>query len=182
MPKVIAVSWKAGMVPLALGTQTAGSVNRPAAYTGTGAFKPSTLSIGGVGIVPLSPSFDTLGAFGQTAQDAAWLAAGYAADHLGLKSPPAIAPRLVVLQDPLIARLTQPGTAAQVEALAADMVPAAHCTGCWQAPPHELPAGQAQHDLHVQPLMPMSLPSPQNVGPLHEEPHVSGWQPVVAPE
>jgi aspartyl-tRNA(Asn)/glutamyl-tRNA(Gln) amidotransferase subunit A len=105
-------------VPLALGTQTAGSVNRPAAYTGTGAFKPSTLSIGGVGIVPLSPSFDTLGAFGQTAQDAAWLAAGYAADHLGLKNPPAVAPRLVVLQDPLIARLTQPGTGAQVEALA----------------------------------------------------------------
>ncbi|MBX9701055.1 MAG: amidase, partial [Acetobacteraceae bacterium] len=35
----------AGTVPLALGTQTAGSVNRPAAYTGVGAFKPSTLAV-----------------------------------------------------------------------------------------------------------------------------------------
>ena len=32
----------AGMVPLGLGTQTAGSVNRPAAYCGIAAFKPST--------------------------------------------------------------------------------------------------------------------------------------------
>lgn len=107
-----------GTVPLALGTQTAGSVNRPAAYTGTGAFKPSTLSIGGVGIVPLAPSFDTLGAFGQTAQDAAYLAAGYAADHLGLRSQPPIHPRIVMLQDPLIARLAQPGTAAHLSELA----------------------------------------------------------------
>ena len=50
----------AGVVPLALGTQTAGSVNRPAAYTGVCAFKPSTLAIGGVGVVPLAPSFDTI--------------------------------------------------------------------------------------------------------------------------
>lgn len=107
-----------GTVPLALGTQTAGSVNRPAAYTGTGAFKPSTLSIGGVGIVPLSPSFDTLGAFGQTAQDAAFLAAGYAADHLGLRNPAAITPRIVILRDPLISRLAQPSTAARVTELA----------------------------------------------------------------
>ncbi|WP_048861481.1 amidase family protein, partial [Acidisphaera rubrifaciens] len=35
----------AGMVPAALGTQTAASVNRPAAYCGIGAFKPSTLAI-----------------------------------------------------------------------------------------------------------------------------------------
>lgn len=107
-----------GAVPLALGTQTAGSVNRPAAYTGTGAFKPSTLAIGGAGIVPLAPSFDTLGAFGQTAQDAAYLAAGYAADHLGLKRPPSVTPRIVMLEDPLITRLAQPGTAALVTALA----------------------------------------------------------------
>src|ERR687893_1437007 len=89
----------AGTAPLALGTQTAGSVNRPAAYTGVGAFKPSTLAIGGARVLPLAPSFDTVGAFGATAQDAAHLAAGYAADHLGLAGPPAaaVAPRIVVL-------------------------------------------------------------------------------------
>ncbi|MDB5412541.1 MAG: Aspartyl-tRNA(Asn)/glutamyl-tRNA(Gln) amidotransferase subunit [Rubritepida sp.] len=107
-----------GTVPLAIGTQTAGSVNRPAAYTGTGAFKPSTLAIGGVGIVPLAPSFDTVGAFGASAQDAAYVAAGYAAAHLGLVDPKAPPPRIVALEDALIERLTHPSTAAPVAALA----------------------------------------------------------------
>jgi aspartyl-tRNA(Asn)/glutamyl-tRNA(Gln) amidotransferase subunit A len=107
-----------GTVPLALGTQTAGSVNRPAAYTGTGAFKPSTLAIGGVGVVPLAPSFDTMGAFGQTAQDAAYLAAGYAAAHLRLPGATAGAPRLVILEDPLFARLALAGTTAAIAGLA----------------------------------------------------------------
>lgn len=113
-----------GTVPLALGTQTAGSVNRPAAYTGTAAFKPSTLAIGGTGVVPLAPSFDTVGAFGQTAQDAAFLAAGYAADHLSMAAPKAPAPRIVVLEDPLVARLAQPSTAARVAELAAKLAAA----------------------------------------------------------
>lgn len=108
-----------GTVPLALGTQTAGSVNRPAAYTGTCAFKPSTLAIGGVGIVPLAPSFDTVGAFGASAQDAALLATGYAAAHLRLGEPrKATPPRILVLEDALISRLTRPGTAAQVAGFA----------------------------------------------------------------
>ena len=77
----------AGMVPLALGTQTAGSVNRPAAYTGIGAFKPSTRAISTTGIVPLAPSFDTVGAFGATPQDAVLLAAGYAPEQLRLDDP-----------------------------------------------------------------------------------------------
>ena len=115
----------AGMVPLALGTQTAGSVNRPAAYTGTGAFKPSTLAIGGVGVVPLSPSFDTMGAFGQSAQDAAYLAAGYAAAHLALPGAVATPPRIVVLEDAMLTRLTAPGTAAGVAGLAQTLCAAA---------------------------------------------------------
>jgi aspartyl-tRNA(Asn)/glutamyl-tRNA(Gln) amidotransferase subunit A len=110
-----------GTVPLALGTQTAGSVNRPAAYTGVGAFKPSTLSIGGVGVVPLAPSFDTVGAFGASAQDAVFLAAGYAADHLGLRVPEPATPRIVVLEDPLVARLAVASTGARVAALAASL-------------------------------------------------------------
>jgi len=107
-----------GTVPLALGTQTAGSVNRPAAYTGVGAFKPSTLAVGGTGVVPLAPSFDTVGAFGTSAQDAALLAAGYCADHTGMAAPPAVTPRIVVLEDPLIAGKAVASTAAAVHALA----------------------------------------------------------------
>lgn len=100
----------AGMVPLALGTQTAGSVNRPAAYCGIGAFKPSTLAIGGAGTVPLAPSFDTVGAFGPTTADAALMAAAFASDHLGLRhaAAHASAPRIVVLEDPLIDSLCTP--------------------------------------------------------------------------
>ena len=50
----------AGMVPLSLGTQTAGSVSRPAAYCGIAAFKPSTSSWSTFGVVPFAPSFDTV--------------------------------------------------------------------------------------------------------------------------
>ena len=61
----------AGMVPLALGTQTAGSISRPAAYCGIAAFKPSTLSWPTFGVVPFAPSFDTVGLFGYRVADAA---------------------------------------------------------------------------------------------------------------
>ena len=99
----------AGMVPLALGTQTAGSVNRPAAYTGIGAFKPSTRAISSTGIVPLAPSYDTVGAFGATPQDAVLLAAGYAPEQLRLDDPdPTPLQSITVLEDPLITRKASP--------------------------------------------------------------------------
>jgi aspartyl-tRNA(Asn)/glutamyl-tRNA(Gln) amidotransferase subunit A len=60
----------AGMVPLSLGTQTAGSVSRPAAYCGIAAFKPSTLAWSSSGLVPFAPSFDTIGVFAHRVRDA----------------------------------------------------------------------------------------------------------------
>ena len=60
----------AGMAPLALGTQTVASVNRPAAYCGIAAFKPSTRCMPGFGIAPLAPSYDTVGFYGGTVDDA----------------------------------------------------------------------------------------------------------------
>ena len=59
----------AGMVPLSLGTQTAGSVSRPAAYCGIAAFKPSTRGWSSFGLVPFAPSFDTVGVFGHRVSD-----------------------------------------------------------------------------------------------------------------
>jgi aspartyl-tRNA(Asn)/glutamyl-tRNA(Gln) amidotransferase subunit A len=59
-----------GMVPLSLGTQTAGSVSRPAAYCGIAAFKPSTRAWSSFGVVPFAPSFDTVGVFGYRVRDA----------------------------------------------------------------------------------------------------------------
>jgi aspartyl-tRNA(Asn)/glutamyl-tRNA(Gln) amidotransferase subunit A len=66
-PAAIAAS---GMVPFSLGTQTAGSVSRPAAYCGISAFKPSTLAWSSSGLVPFSPSFDTIGVFAHRVRDA----------------------------------------------------------------------------------------------------------------
>lgn len=109
----------AGMVPLALGTQTAGSVNRPAAYTGIGAFKPSTRSIGGAGVVSLAPTYDTVGAFGSTAEDAALLAAAFAPEQLRLGDAelPEVR-RIVLLEDALIKEKAAVSTMAAVKALA----------------------------------------------------------------
>jgi aspartyl-tRNA(Asn)/glutamyl-tRNA(Gln) amidotransferase subunit A len=60
----------AGMAPIAVGTQTVASVNRPAAYCGIAAFKPSTRSLPAFGITPLGPSYDTPGFYGWSVDDA----------------------------------------------------------------------------------------------------------------
>lgn len=61
----------AGMVPCSIGTQTAGSVVRPAAYCGIAAFKPTTQCLSTFGMVPLAPSFDTVGWFAYRMSDVA---------------------------------------------------------------------------------------------------------------
>ncbi len=63
-----------GMVPLAYGTQTAGSVIRPASFCGVVGFKPSHGWHSTAGIKRLSERLDTLGTFGRTVADAARLA------------------------------------------------------------------------------------------------------------
>jgi Asp-tRNA(Asn)/Glu-tRNA(Gln) amidotransferase A subunit family amidase len=59
------------MVPLSLGTQTAGSIIRPAAYCGVFAIKPSFGSINRAGIKFVAESLDTIGLFARTADDLA---------------------------------------------------------------------------------------------------------------
>ena len=59
------------MVPLALGTQTAGSVIRPAAFCGVIGLKPSFGSINRTGVKPVSDTLDTIGLFANTVEDAA---------------------------------------------------------------------------------------------------------------
>jgi Asp-tRNA(Asn)/Glu-tRNA(Gln) amidotransferase A subunit family amidase len=53
----------AGLCLLALGTQTIGSINRPAAFCGVVGFKPSYNRISKAGVIPLAPSVDTIGFF-----------------------------------------------------------------------------------------------------------------------
>lgn len=61
----------ANMVPLALGTQTGGSVIRPAAYCGVNAIKPTFGLVNRVGIKMVSDSADTIGFFARSISDLA---------------------------------------------------------------------------------------------------------------
>ena len=70
----------AGMVPIALGTQTRGSVLRPASYCGVTGFKGSYGLLSMEGVLPFAKSLDTLGLFTHTPADmlALWEALGHA--------------------------------------------------------------------------------------------------------
>jgi Asp-tRNA(Asn)/Glu-tRNA(Gln) amidotransferase A subunit family amidase len=57
------------MVPLAYGTQTGGSILRPAAFCGVIGFKPTFGSYNPVGVKPAAVSFDTLGVIARTLDD-----------------------------------------------------------------------------------------------------------------
>jgi Asp-tRNA(Asn)/Glu-tRNA(Gln) amidotransferase A subunit family amidase len=61
----------AGMVPLALGSQTNGSVIRPASYCGVHGFKPTHGLIPRQGILKLSRALDHVGAFARSVEDLA---------------------------------------------------------------------------------------------------------------
>ena len=60
-----------GMVPVALGTQTGGSVIRPAAFCGIYGFKPTFGLIARPGVLSQAPSLDTVGVFGRSLEDLA---------------------------------------------------------------------------------------------------------------
>ncbi|BBO06841.1 MULTISPECIES: amidase [Bradyrhizobium] len=88
----------AGMIPLALGTQTGGSVIRPAAYCGTAAIKPSFRMLPTVGVKCYSWALDTVGLFGARAEDLACglLAMTGRSEFSGIV--PAKAPRIGVVR------------------------------------------------------------------------------------
>ncbi|MBV9551334.1 MAG: amidase [Alphaproteobacteria bacterium] len=62
----------AGMAPLAFGTQTAGSILRPASYCGVVGYKPTFGLIPRAGIKSLAESLDTVGVIARTVEDAAF--------------------------------------------------------------------------------------------------------------
>lgn len=64
----------AGMVPLAIGTQTGGSVIRPASFCGVTGFKPTFGAVPRRGVLMQSPSLDTIGVFARAPVDAALFA------------------------------------------------------------------------------------------------------------
>jgi len=105
----------ARMAPLALGTQTVGSVLRPAAYCGVVGFKGTHGLIPTEGVVPLAWSLDHVGVFARAVADVALTASVLAGRPLtGAAARP---PRLALAPE-LVDRAT-PETAAEVRAAAA---------------------------------------------------------------
>ncbi len=64
----------AGMVPLAVGTQTNGSMIRPGAYCGVVGFKPTLGLISRHGVLAQSHHLDTVGVYARSVEDAAMIA------------------------------------------------------------------------------------------------------------
>ena len=64
-----AVGVSVGMIPFSLGSQTGGSVLRPASYNGVVGFKPTYGLISTFGVMPLAWSLDTVGTFSKYAKD-----------------------------------------------------------------------------------------------------------------
>lgn len=72
----------AGMIPGAIGSQTNGSVIRPAAYCGVVGTKPTYGRISLEGVMPFAPTLDHAGTFTRTVEGAAWMCAALAREPL----------------------------------------------------------------------------------------------------
>jgi aspartyl-tRNA(Asn)/glutamyl-tRNA(Gln) amidotransferase subunit A len=91
----------ARMVPLALGSQTAGSVLRPAAYNGVVGFKPTYGRVSKRGVLPLAWSLDHVGVLTRSVEDCGlFLSAMTEGDQLEVQPEPA-APRLGLVREAL---------------------------------------------------------------------------------
>jgi Asp-tRNA(Asn)/Glu-tRNA(Gln) amidotransferase A subunit family amidase len=92
-----------GMLALALGTQTAGSLIRPAAFCGVVGYKPSHNRVPRAGVKSLSETLDTVGGFARSVRDVALLGAVLTGDAR-LASPDNFAqtsaPRIGLCQTP----------------------------------------------------------------------------------
>src|SRR5262245_29043360 len=107
-----AVAVAAGLADLALGTDTGGSVRVPASFCGVYGYRPSHGRLSLDGVVPLAPSYDTVGLFARTAE---YL---HAAAHclIGAPAVQSKPPRLLLATDALA--LAEPDAAAALRSAA----------------------------------------------------------------
>src|SRR5258707_7188696 len=103
------------MVPLGFGTQTAGSVIRPAAYCGCIGYKPSFGVIPRAGVKMLAESLDTIGVMARTV-DAAAFFAGVLTGRPALRDveTPEAPPRIGVYRTPMWGE-AEPSTVAALD-------------------------------------------------------------------
>src|SRR4051812_18740651 len=89
----------AGFFPIATGTQTGGSVIRPASYCGVAGFKPSYRLLPSVGMKCVSWHLDTAGPFAASVADVAFAAAAISDRDLRVDGRKPSSPRIGVLRD-----------------------------------------------------------------------------------
>ena len=93
-----------GFFPLAYGTQTAGSIIRPAAYCGIVGYKPTYNTIERFGMKVMSASLDTVGVMARSVADCALFAAAVSTRDLGDPDvKPDRAPRIGICMGPTAA-------------------------------------------------------------------------------
>lgn len=97
----------AGYCPLALGTQTIGSISRPASFCGVVGFKPTYGRIAVGGVIPLSPSLDHVGLFANSISDATTAASVLCDEWTPVI--PGRRPILGIPRGPFLQRATQAG-------------------------------------------------------------------------
>jgi Asp-tRNA(Asn)/Glu-tRNA(Gln) amidotransferase A subunit family amidase len=88
----------AGMLPLAFGSQTGGSIIRPAAFCGVAGFKPSYKMLPTVGMKCFSWSLDTVGLFAASVVDVAFAAAAVSGRDLAIDGPLPAPPTIALLR------------------------------------------------------------------------------------
>ncbi|WP_127089646.1 amidase [Aquabacter cavernae] len=88
----------AGMLPLAIGTQTGGSVIRPAAFCGVTGYKPTFRNLPTLGMKTFSWHLDTMGLFGARVRDVAYAAAALTGRDLDIGERTADAPRIALVR------------------------------------------------------------------------------------
>lgn len=109
----------AGVVPLALGTQTGGSVIRPASYCGATAIKPSYRLLPMQGVRPFAPLLDTLGLFGARVADVAFGLSVLAARALRIDGQDFGVPTFGVARQPFAGAVEPESEAALARVIAA---------------------------------------------------------------
>ncbi|MBS0560831.1 MAG: amidase [Proteobacteria bacterium] len=133
-----------GMAPFGFGTQTAGSVIRPAAYCGVVGYKPSYNTIHRFGMRVMSESLDTIGAMARSVADCALLVGAVSGRDLGdPDARPDGAPRVGLCRSP-----TWKQAAPETEALMARVAVALARAGAALADremPAEIAALEAAH-------------------------------------
>jgi len=88
-----------GVVPAAVGSQTNGSVIRPAAFCGTVGYKPTGGRLSTRGVLEFSATLDQVGGFAGTVESAGWLAAAMAGDAVSeWLDDPAEVPRFAAVR------------------------------------------------------------------------------------